>query len=458
MEIKTGLIHFADSRDDFYKYRTKLVNEEVDSLDWIRKDGSLIESGIIRSKEDSIRFADEVIKSQAASVLLHIPVWADPILGLTFARRVDKPVLIFGNSKPTTSSMVGLLGLGGALDQVGIKHIRVFDHYEEESRNKIHAFINASKAIQNLKGMTCGLFGGKSLGIFTATADPAQWQTLFGIDIEHYDQAEIVEKTKALEEKDIKSHLDWFIENTNSIKYDNHFTKEKLRLQVMSYIAMKELVAEKNLDFVGVKCQPELSDGFVSQCVSHCLFNSSLDLLGEKEPTVHACESDADGALTMQILKMISGGKPTALLDIRWFDTSNKMWILANCGAMAFDFFKESNADSGLNKIDVIPHVFGEGGGGALPAIVAEQNVTLARLCRKNREYRMHILKGKTTSVGNTDRNLTTAEFPQAYVKLTAGSNFLQDYGSNHIHMVSGDFTEDLKFFCALASIEYIEW
>ena len=458
MQIKTGLIHFADSRDDFYAFRSNLVADEIKSLEWIRDEFSLIESDTIRSKEESNLFADKIIQSQAASVLLHIPVWADPILGLSFATKVEKPVLIFGNSKPTTSSMVGLLGLGGALDQVGIQHIRVFDQYKKENRKKIHAFINASQNVQRLKGMTCGLFGGKSLGIFTAVADPAQWQTLFGVDIEYFDQSEIIEKTKELDEKEIEANLEWFKDNVNSINYNNTFTKEKLRLQVMSYIAMKELVDEKKLDFVGVKCQPELSDGFVSQCVSHCLFNSSCDLLGEKEPIVHACESDADGALSMQILKMISGGKPTALLDIRWFDEDKKMWVLANCGALAFDFFKENKEDSGLNKVDVTPHVFGKGGGGALPAVVAPQNITLARLCRKNRMYRLHVLKGEVTSNQEIDQNLTTAAFPQAYVKLKAGLDFLQEFGSNHIHMVSGDFTEDLKIFCDLLNIDYLEW
>ena len=46
-------------------------------------------------------------------------------------------------------------------------------------------------------------------------------------------------------------------------------------------------------------------------------------------------EADHDGALTMQILKMVSGGgQPTSLMDVR-FKSEEGLLVLANCGASA---------------------------------------------------------------------------------------------------------------------------
>ena len=128
----------------------------------------------------------------AQSLIIHIPIWADPIFSIKLHNHCPLPILLLGNNRPDTSSLVGLLGAGGALDQVGCQHFRVFEHTSENSVRTIHSFIRACGNNTILKGQTLGLFGGKSLGIFTANADPAQWQKLFGVDIEILDQHDII--------------------------------------------------------------------------------------------------------------------------------------------------------------------------------------------------------------------------------------------------------------------------
>ena len=122
--------------------------------------------------------------------------------------------------------------------------------------------------------------------------------------------------------------------------------------------------------------------------------NNRFDSNGKKEAIVHACESDADGALTMQILHLLSEGKPAALVDVRWFDVKEKTWTLANCGAIACEFFANDHDAVGLHQLQATQHVFGKGGGGAYPGVVSPGKVTLARLCRKNGVYWMAIILG----------------------------------------------------------------
>ena len=457
-ESKIGLAHLADSRDDFFEYRKDLIIQEKEKFSWLHEHFQIIESKIIRSQSEIKAFLDNLLREKVSSLIIHLPVWADPELCLNLVVLSDLPVVLVGNMNPSTSSLVGLLGSGGALDQCGIRHLRIFGPDDDANNSRLLSWINAGVCIQKLRGKKLGLFGGKSLGIFTAVVDPAQWMSIFGIGVEIIDQLEIVKMADLIPQNEVDKHIKWFESNIGKITYNSKFSHEKLELQMRSYIATQRLISSYGFDFVGVKCQPELSDGYVSQCVAHALCNSSIDVYGKKNPFVHACESDADGALSMEILKILSGGKSTALLDVRWLNLEEGVWTLANCGAMALDFFKSQKSTSGIEEMSMQGHVFGKGGGGALTGMVKEQEVSLMRLCRKDREYIMHFLLGEVISVNEEELNRTTSVFPQAFVKSKVGMEFIESFGSNHIHMVNGDYIQDLIYFCKLLNIKYCLW
>jgi L-fucose isomerase len=456
--INVAIAHLADGRPEFFTRRESLVNEELATLDWLRQEFELIESGIIVSSQGISDFAQKVAKSRAQSLIIHLPIWADPVFSVKLNNQVALPTLLLGNERPDTSSIVGMLGAGGALDQIGSMHTRIFEHNSHESRRAVIAFARAAATRSKLRGQTFGQFGGRSLGIVTTVADPAQWMQLFGVDIETFDQMEIVEVARNLPADEVQRHMSWLVNRVACVEYGGKFTSTALERQVRSYIATKKLIEKYQLDFIGVKCQSELSDGYVSQCVAHMLTNGSLDVEGQKSPVVHACESDADGALTMQVLHLLSGGKPAALLDVRWFDRKNGTWTLANCGAIAADFAATDSDPSGLSNVAVVPHIFGQGGGGALASMASPQPVTLARLCRKSGEYWMAILSGEVVERNKDELQRTTSVFPQAFVKTSAGIDFANNFGSNHIHMVSGNYVEELVNFCRQVGIPWQIW
>jgi L-fucose isomerase len=427
-------------------------------LKWLGKEYKVIESDVLNSINDIESFAEKANIFGAQSLIIHIPIWADPIFSIKLHNHIPVPVLLLGNNRPDTSSLVGILGAGGALDQIGCQHFRVFEHSSEKSSKMIHSFIRACGAIQSLRGQTLGLFGGKSLGIFTANVDPAQWQKLFGVDIEILDQHDIIMEAENLSIELVENEKKWLIENLGKVVFSGAFTASTFEKQIRSYLATKILVNKNNLDFVGVKCQPELSDGYVTQCIAHMLMNNRVDSHGKKEAIIHACESDADGALTMQILHLLSEGKSASLVDVRWFDEKEKTWTLANCGAIACEFFATDSDPLGLKQLEAARHVFGKGGGGAYPGVVSPGKVTLARLCRKNGVYWMAIILGNVERRMRSDLANTTSSFPQAFVRTNAGIDFAEVYGSNHIHMVQGDFTEELIIFCKLIGIDWRIW
>lgn len=171
------------------------------------------------------------------------------------------------------------------------------------------------------------------------------------------------------------------------------FTAEKLDLQIRSYLATKNIIQNRGLDFIGIKCQTEMSDYFVLQCLNQSMLNDPYDADGEKKPIVSSCECDHDGALSMQILKILSGGKPTIFLDIR--HVSESKIIGANCGSIPTWLTHYSfTASDNLKDVHLIPHTFGKAGGGAVQLVAGPSKVTHARLCRNKGNYWMAIMKG----------------------------------------------------------------
>lgn len=77
---------------------------------------------------------------------------------------------------------------------------------------------------------------------------------------------------------------------------------------------------------------------------------------------------------------------------------------------------------------------------------------------RRCGEYWIAIVPGAAEHRDRSELGRTTAAFPQAFVRAAARADFLNAYGSNHIHMVSGDYTEELVAYCRQTGIPWRVW
>jgi L-fucose isomerase len=168
-----------------------------------------------------------------------------------------------------------------------------------------------------------------------------------------------------------------------------------------------------------------------------------------------ACEADADGALTMQILKLISGF-PTLLFDLRSYDFQNKVYVCCNCGAQpSWYAARSSDPAENLALVHLEPVISKYGGGGAHFSYVCRAGeITLARLTRVNGEYRMFIALGEFVDFPREKMAETCAQWPHGYVKMNAEPADLIDmYNTNHAHVVPGDHRRALQYYCEFMGI-----
>ncbi|HHV61393.1 MAG TPA: hypothetical protein GXX51_01965 [Firmicutes bacterium] len=459
---RIALISFAESREDMFEKRRHMFEEEIHK---VRSRLSLEHEVAYHGKVNSWDTVDEAIRGVRASdvdvAILHLPIWSFPALVISCARLLDVPVLLLANAREETSSIGGMLGAGGGLDMAGIPHKRVVCNGPEDrdAIQKVNDFCRAATVLHRLRGQRFGCFGGRSLGIYTTAASLATWQRVFGVDIEHLDQLMIQREAERIPDVDVEPYLSWFSENVNCILSDGMPEwREALKRQIRSYVATRRLIKQNRLDFVGIKCQRELSDGYVLQCLNVAMLNDPYDPAHPAdpiEPTVCACEADHDGALTMQILKMISGGQPTSLMDIR-LRSAEGLLVLANCGAAASFFAARSTeAKDNWGRVTLMPNVFGFAGGFTTQYIYAPGKVTLARLCQKDGRYWMAIMVGNLVLPERGEVPGVVKPWPHAFFEANLDFEELwETYGANHIHVVYGDHVGALEDFCRLLGIE----
>ena len=454
-----ALITLGDSRKEFYQSRIGIVTEETRKvMEQLSKDFSVYQSEIVYDEKTGLQVADTIKEKGIKAVIIFLPVWGTPSLAFRIAQSTEMPVMILGNQRRDSSSLVVLLAVAGMLDQCSKKCIRVAGDIEEASVCKqVSEYITACSLVEQVRRSSYCMIGGRSIGIGTTVADPSQWERVFGIGFDHLDQFEIYYRAEAIETERVQKHLDWWCDKVN-IEFGGLFTQESLERQVRSYLAIKDMVAEYQYDFLGVKCQQEMSDHYALQCLGVALLNNDRDAEGEKEPIQVSCECDCDGALTMRILSLVSK-KPSCLVDIKYFSEEEKEFILANCGCMAPFFAGKGEVERSYKKVTMMPHAFGLAGGGSTQMIADAGKVTVARLYRSNGEYVLACFEGESFTKPIEELRKTSWCYPHQFIHADIDYRlFFETMNSNHLHSVYGSYQEVLKLFCEFVGIKFISY
>jgi L-fucose isomerase and related proteins len=283
MKRRVGLLTFSDGRDyvskELVEINARFERAVVDALNStgeveVIKAERIVDRPSV-AKEEALKLRDK----GAQMTIFHYAVWAFPHFSVIASKFAPGPFLLFGNVNPKYPGMVGMLAAAGALEQDGTQTYRVWgDPKDPKVLKRLMSFIRATTAKNMLRGQRYGLFGGRSMGMYTAVPNVDLWNKLFGIDIEHIDQLEIIEKSKKVPDSVAERPREWLEKHAKKIHYDGkQLTPEKLQLQIKSYYALRKMAEDLELDFIGVKAQPELTEHFVTMDVAEAFLNDPYD-------------------------------------------------------------------------------------------------------------------------------------------------------------------------------------
>ena len=391
-------------------------------------------------------------KLRAAGVdvlVAYVARWSYGSTVVAVASECGVPVVVWTDTDIAQAGIVGASVVRGSLDEAGIMNSLVYGDFDDPAtRQALSVRVLGAAAGTRLRGQIYGLMGSHSLGMYPATVDANQWRRQFGLEVESWDQSEVIEKAKALPDAAVDDDLDWTRREFGSIQVK----EEVMRAAIKMYVASKEIITRKGFDFVSVRCLPETPEIFTTFCYTIAMLNDTSDASGEKEAICCSCESDSNGALSMQILKHL-GGAPVMFGDVRTIRLrEGEVWI-SNCGSQA------TQLASNRKQVHWVEHGFQEFHwkiGGAAPQTVNKSGrVTLARLTRAAGEYVMLIVGGECLPYPLEKLKETHWGFsPHAFTKLDADPRaFAQELRSNHLSLVYGEFVPHLAETCRVLGI-----
>ncbi|NRQ30272.1 L-fucose/L-arabinose isomerase family protein [Nonomuraea sp. NN258] len=462
---RIGLLNLSDGRDfvarDLVDHITNASTELAEAL---RKEGHevIVAPEIVWTNALATSQARWLADQRPDLTIFNYAVWAFPHFTMLAAEATAGPLLLMANIDPAQPGMVGMLAGAGALDQIGRVHARAWgDIADPAVKSRVLTEVRAAQAVRGLRGSTFGRIGGRPMGMYTAVANADQWMRTFGVDVEEIDQWEIVRRSENASQARVTEARQW-LERTSNVHYDGkQLTPELFERQIRTYYAMRELIDEWNLDFSGIKGQPELTTHFCTMDVAEAFLNDPYDWEGPKETHVCATEADMDGALTMQLLKLISGD-PVLFADVRHYHADKDVWDLANSGQHATWYAARSDDPAeNLAKTHFYPEVFFfPAGGASVHHLAAPGSATFARLTRRDGAYRMHVMRGDfelyDDATNEAMARQSTFEWPHAFTRLhVPAAEFLSRFGSNHIHAVPGDYVAELEGVCRQLGVEF---
>jgi L-fucose/D-arabinose isomerase len=409
---------------------------------------------------------EEMRRRGCRSVILCFNVWDFPFLvwPLVQTLGIDAPILSLSNNNGARPGNVGLLATDGALRQAGVRTHRIVGDLEDAAtQGAVLDWIRAAQAVTTVRGEVYGLYGGHSMGMETGYFHLTPTIKSFGTTAYQVDQLWVTDRMQRVDAGEVAAGRRWFEELLGDrLLYDGQvLTPERLEAQLRLYLAIRDLNAENGFDYCGIKGQRELSELVCIADVAEALLNDPYDWNGRKEPTVCATEADAFAALTMQLLKYVSGGLPGLFMDVRLYHPDRDMWDFVNSGQHATWYAtRTDDAHANYEKVTFHPalDLYFKAGGASVEFDAGPGPLTFARLGLWDEKPFMAIVRGEVLDLPADERKAINAQtdptWPHVHARLDCPvEEMVRLFPSNHIHATPGDRVRSLVQACEIAGI-----
>jgi len=484
--MKIGIVSFTDGRRRVARATDATCKRfEKRLANWFtrRKHKVVIAPRVVWNYDTARRAAERFNRADIDVAVFNFCVWSYPDLTAQVANLigVDTPILQLGNINPSQPGWVAFFASAGALAEIGRPFGRVLgDIGDKAVQAEVTRFLEqhdpdertaGMHAALMLNGQRYGEFDGPSMGMYTGHVDQSQWMEQFGVQVYHRSQLTLVQNAKAIKPDRVEAGLKWLERYCGQIHWD---TKKltpgldgTLARQVRMYLAMKDFCKEEGIDFCGLTGQLDLTE-YPELCigdVQEAILNDIADWEDNpKEPIVCATECDSNGALTMQLMHLLTG-TPALFADLRHYHAKLDLYDLVNSGEHA-PWFAKRSSDFRRNwrecHIRPASDFYFRAGGGSVQFYARPADVvTFGRITRTSGRFQMHLFTGSFVKLSRrTEERLakqTTYEWPHAFTKFDIPLKTLRDnYNSNHIHAIIGDHVAALTAASEVLGIEAV--
>ncbi len=406
------------------------------------------------------------------------PMWQLP---------AEVPKLLLGSAIQDFPGSVGLFAAAAGTAHVGIRTDRLFvekfDNHDDYIED-ISVFLRegryqprypktlevpvdeanrrkATRIKNKLRGSIYGAVGPRSMQMWNKISE-ADFLSYFGIAREGFDGLRLARMAEKIPVSRAERAVDFLIRKGMRLRFGSnpkkHLTREMAVFQMKVYFALLELKKQFGLDFVGVQDQLDWIEHYPATDLTLGILNNKLRPESDGESLVAATEADDGAALTMQLLKLLSGGQPVGFNDLRYWDPEKGLYWLVNSGALAPFFAFGTHEHLVGSWSERQPYMYFKQGGGTCSVIVRVPGVvTWARF--SYRDHKLYLAAGRGVTDVPTDEQWKersrkcSPEWPHWYLKLCGRIEW--KVNSNHPITILGDYLADLKAVAAELGVPF---
>ncbi len=384
----------------------------------------------------------ELVRNEVDGVVIFLGSWIECPVAMSVVREVEHlPLCLWGfpmykdnGILHNTGSYVSFAMFKGTLDRVNFKYKPILG-VPDDSRVKesIKSFCQAAIAAMRLKRMRIGLVGYTSMGIYPGTFDHVLLRVIVGPEVEQIDSYTLINIAENVDNKKCFPIIDLYKKyaNINSdVKYEDMLKVSRL------YIAMKELVTNRHLHCLNIKCQYEFSKEYgMVTCVP-------LSLLAE-DNIVASCEGDILNTVSMAILNLITGHIVT------YGDAINhdgNILKLSACGFIPFSMGIEGKRE--IRRF--LPHPGFKGIQNSF--VMKPGRITVMRLVEDIGTYHILYFTGE-----GLETELRDGYMPAIDVRLDGSiDSLIERYSGQHYAICYGDASEQIEDLAKILGIKAI--
>jgi L-fucose isomerase len=234
----------------------------------------LDEGSLIREYDDMLAAGRSLRGRGINALVLFVGSWTYANCAAAAALEADVPVVIWGDATPGTVGLVGAAITRGGMAELGIYANLVYGEPDDpQTLESTRMLLRAACAAKGLRGQRLGYAGGRSMGMLTAVADPNEVRLKFGVEIDSFEQMEVIERAAEVDEARVRSFYAWMQERFGRIIAKEDAVLKQIRL----YLSLQNTIEERAYDFVAVKCLPELPSLFTTFCLAHAILGDAKD-------------------------------------------------------------------------------------------------------------------------------------------------------------------------------------
>jgi L-fucose isomerase-like protein len=220
------------------------------------------------------------------------------------------------------NSLCGINLAAHALTRAGRRYDYVYAAPDDATAlEKVHALAQAGRARRLLRRARVGVVGEPPTGLDTCRYDDDALERHLGLELVHVDLGEVFRGARTADPQEIEAVWQRLISQLDGLP---ELDQTALRGTLATYLTLRQLAEQENLDGLAVRCWPEF---FTELGCAAC---GAMSMLSD-ELTPCSCEADVNGTITQLILQWLSG-EPAFGTDVVSFDVEEDAAVLWHCG------------------------------------------------------------------------------------------------------------------------------